>query len=91
MFEGRRPVFLAILLILAGLASYFLAEPKVYDKDANYELSRAKGGKWEHHVISGRDLNDQAKGDKPMNQIISVALIGSGLAALAIQWRLSRR
>ena len=82
---------LAIFLVLAGLASYFFAESTTYDSNANYELSRVHDGKWQRHVISGADLNEQAKAANPKNQLMSLIIMGGGLALLGTQWWLSRR
>ena len=91
MPQGRRLFILALLLVVAGVTSYFFAESTTYDEKATYVLSRAKDGNWQRHEISGNDLNQQAKAAKPMNQIMSVILIGGGLAIIGVQWRLSRR
>jgi hypothetical protein len=91
MSSGRRLIVLSVFLILAGIGSYFLSDPKTYDASTDYELSRAKDGKWERTVISGADLNAENPRNKAQNQILSIAFVGAGVALLGFQLMRMRR
>ncbi len=91
MLRERKLLIYGLLLIAVGIGSYFFSPQKEYDENANYELSRAKGGNWQSTTITGKDLNQQTKDAQGMNAVTSTAIVGLGCLVLGFEWWRSRR
>ena len=91
MLRRHRLLIFGFLLIGTGIGSYFFDPQKDYGTDATYELSRFQDDHWQKTVVTGSQLNQQAKDAKGMNAVMAVGIVAFGVSLLGFEWWRTRR